>query len=511
MAFEKQIEELEARRAKARAMGSPKRLAERKAAGILNARERVALLADDGSFRESGLLATSVQPDHKDKSPADGMVSGYARVGGRLVGVNASDFTTLGASSAMTLGKKQAKIKNDCFKNGLPLIQLMECAGGRIPDIMGAAGIGGSGERGEINRYSRIRTSPALAAVMGLTYGGGAFNCINSDFVVQRKGAVLAVSSQMVTSVALSEELDPEELGGWKHHTQTGLVDAVADTDEEAIEILKRFLSYMPDHAGQRPPLAPVPAGAEENIKNILNVVPESRAQTYDVRHAIEAIADPDSFFPLKERFAKVAVTGLARIGGEAVGIIASNPKFKGGALDADACDKITPFIVLCDSFNIPIIFLADTPGFLVGQESERKRLPGKIMNFMMALELATVPKIALILRKSFGQAYLNMGGGKSDHTATWMSGEISFMDPAVAVNIVYATREAADPERYKDLVREVAKDTTAYDLAAPYMAQEVIDPRETRQYIKDMLAVNCRNLTGGIGEHRLANWPPAF
>lgn len=511
MAFEKQIEELEARQAKARAMGSPKRLAERKAAGILNARERVARLADDGSFRESGLLAISARPEQKDKSPADGMISGYGRVGGRLAGINASDFTTLGASSAATLGRKQAKIKNDCFKNGLPLIQLMECAGGRIPDIMGAAGIGGAGEGGALNRYSRIRTSPALAGVMGLTYGGGAFNCINSDFVVQRKGAVLAVSSQMVTSVALSEEIDPEELGGWKHHTRTGLVDAVADTDEEAIDILKRFLSYMPDHAGKRPPAAPVPANADDAIRNILDVVPESRARTYDIRAAIEAIVDPGSFMAVKERFAKVAVTGLGRVGGEVVGLIASNPKFKGGALDADACDKITGFIVLCDSFNIPIVFLADTPGFLVGLESERKRLPGKIMNYMMALELATVPKIALILRKSFGQAYLNMGGGKSDHTATWMSGEISFMDPAVAVNIVYATREAADPERYKDLVREVAKDTTAYDLAAPYLAQEVIDPRETRRYLSDMLAVNCRNLSGGIGEHRLANWPPAY
>lgn len=511
MAFGKQIKELEARRAKARAMGSPRRLQERRDAGILNARERVAHLLDTDSFHESGLLATSVQPEHKDKTPADGMVSGYGRVGGRLVGVNASDFTTMGASSAAILGKKQNKIKQDCFKNGLPLIQLMECAGGRIPDIMGAAGIGRAGEGGDAGRYSRIRTSPALAGVMGLTYGGGAFNCINSDYVVQRKGAVLAVSSQMVTSVAISEEIDPETLGGWRHHTQTGLVDDVADSDEEAIDLLKRFLAYMPDHAGQRPPDAPVPAGADEQVMRLADIVPESRAKVYDVRDAVRAIVDPGSFFPLKQRFAKVAVTALARIGGKVVGVVASNPKFKGGALDTDACDKVTGFIVLCDSFNIPLVFLADTPGFLVGVEAEKKRLPGKIMNFMMALELATVPKIALVLRKSFGQAYLNMGGGKADHTATWMSGEISFMDPAVAVNIVYAARESDDSERFRELVREVSKDTTAYDLAAPYMAQEVIAPQETRRYLIDMLAVNGRNLTGGIGEHRLANWPPAF
>jgi acetyl-CoA carboxylase carboxyltransferase component len=508
MPFDKEREGFEARTKRAKAMGSPQRLAERKAAGILNARERVALLLDKETFVEAGLFATSIKPDVREKSPGDGVVSGFGKIEGRMVGVNAADFTTLGSSSAEVHGKKQYYVRETCRKNGMPMVNLMECAGGRIPDIMGAAGIGRAGEGA---RYTHARETPWASAVLGLTYGGGAFTCINSDFVVMRKGAVLAVSSQMVTSVAIAEEVNPEELGGWRLHSeQTGFVDAVVESDEEAIAQLKAFLSYLPDNANQPPPLATVIAATPEAAK-LDTLVPESRAKTYDIRPVIRALLDKDSYFPLKERFAKVAVTALGRLNGRSVGIVASNPMFKGGALDPDSCDKITSFIVLCDSFNIPIIFLADTPGFLVGAESEKKRLPGKIMNFMAALELSTVPKIALVLRKSYGQAYLNMGGGRSDVTASWFSGDISFMDPAVAVNVVYATKPGEDPDRYEQLLKQVSSGTTAYELAAPFMAQMVIDPNDTRRFLIDMLEVLGRRLTNGVGQHRLADWPPAF
>jgi acetyl-CoA carboxylase carboxyltransferase component len=508
MPFDKEREEFEARAKRAKAMGSPPRLAERKAAGILNARERIALLLDAGTFTEAGLFATSIKPDVREKSPGDGVVSGFGKISGRMVGVNAADFTTLGSSSAEVHGKKQYWVRETCRKNGMPLVNLMECAGGRIPDIMGAAGIGRAGEGA---RYTHARETPWASAVLGLTYGGGAFTCINSDFVVMRKGAVLAVSSQMVTSVAIAEDLDPEELGGWRLHSEsTGFVDAVVDSDEEAIAQLKAFLSYLPDNANVAPPVAPSAAEAED-ARALDALVPESRAKVYDVRTVIKAILDRDSYFPLKERFAKVAVTALGRLNGRSVGIVASNPMFKGGALDPDSCDKIASFIVLCDSFNIPLIFLADTPGFLVGAESEKKRLPGKIMNFMAALELSTVPKVALVLRKSYGQAYLNMGGGRSDVTATWFSGDISFMDPAVAVNIVYATKPGEDPERYQQLLKQVSSATTAYELAAPFMAQMVIDPNDTRAFLIGMLEVLSRRMTNGVGQHRLADWPPAF
>lgn len=509
MPFDKEREDFEARRAQALAMGSKKRLEERKAQGHLNARERVEALIDPGSFIESGLFAHSTRPEMAGKTPADGMVTGFAKVGGRLVGINSADFTVLGSSSADIHGKKQGYVRNTATRNGFPIINLMECGGGRIPDIMGAGGIGMSGERAH---YRNPRSVPWISAVLGLTYGGGAFTCINSDFVVMRKGAVLAVSSQMVTSVAIGENEDPQALGGWRHHSeQTGLIDALAESDEEAVAVVKTFLGYMPDHAGALPACAPVPAGSDAGAARMLELIPESRAKVYDVRTLIKALCDRDSVFALKERFAKVAVTALARIEGRVTGIVATNPMFKGGALDPDACDKITSFIVLCDSYNIPLILMADTPGFLVGIESEKKRLPAKIMAFMSALEQATVPKIALVLRKSFGQAYLNMGGGKSDLTASWFTGEISFMDPAVAVNVVFGLKRDTDPERYDSLLRQVAEGTSPYELAGPFLAQMVIDPRATRQLIADMLTVFARRPTNGLSEHKLSNWPHAF
>lgn len=508
MPFDKQREEFRARAERAKKMGSPKRLAERKAAAIMNARERVDLLLDKDTFTEAGLFATSIRPDMRDKSPGDGVVSGFGKIAGRRVGVNAADFTTLGSSSAEVHGKKQYWVRETCRKNGIPLVNLMECAGGRIPDIMGAAGIGRAGEGA---RYTHARDIPWASAVLGLTYGGGAFTCINSDFVVMRKGAVLAVSSQMVTSVAIAEEMDPEELGGWRLHSeQTGFVHAVVDSDEEAIAQLKAFLSYLPDNASQPPPLSRAVVETD-TARKLDTLVPESRAKTYDVRTVIKALLDKDTYFPIKERFAKVAVTALGRLNGRSVGIVASNPMFKGGALDPESCDKIASFIVLCDSFNVPLIFLADTPGFLVGAESEKKRLPGKIMNFMAALELSTVPKIALVLRKSYGQAYLNMGGGRSDVTASWFSGDISFMDPAVAVNVVHAVKPGEDPARYDELLRQVSSGTTAYELAAPFMAQMVIDPNDTRPFLTEMLDILTRRTTNGVSQHRLADWPPAF
>lgn len=507
MSFEQQIEEFDRRRTRAQAMGSPARLREREASGVLNARQRIARLVEPGTFEEFGLFAASLDPTMRDKTPADSAVCGFGKVDGRLTGINAADFTTLGASSARVQIKKYNHIRDLCIANGHPLINLMECAGGRIPDIMGAAGIGGGGESG---RYFRDRVVPTASAALGLTYGRGAFVCINSDFCVIRKGAVMAVSSPQVTTVAISERGAAEELGGWDLHTSvTGLADVAVDSDEEALDAIRRFLSYMPDHHRTMPPRMAVPVGADEAAAGLLDLIPEDRHRVYDVRKVIRAVVDPGSFFPLKERFARSAVTGLARLDGRSIGVIASNPQFKGGALGAEECGKIANFLVLCDSFNIPIVLLADTPGFLVGVENERRRLPGYIMNMLAALEQATVPKFALVLRKSYGQAYINMGGGKADETASWCIGEISFMDPAVAVNVVYGVREQDDPQRYRELVEQVGRDSSPYNLAAPYLAHAVIDPRDTRRYLASRLEIHSRSLTGGIGEHRLANWPP--
>jgi len=195
-------------------------------------------------------------------------------------------------------------------------------------------------------------------------------------------------------------------------------------------------------------------------------------------------IVDRDSMFPIKERFGRSLVTALARIDGRPVGIIANNPMFKGGALDVDSCDKATGFIAMCDSFNLPLVFMADVPGFLIGVEGEHRKVPGRIMNFMQALELATVPKLSIVMRKSYGQAYINMGGGRSDEMACWFTADISFVDPEVAASIVTGASPKDNPEVFARAVADYALGCSPYDLARHYMAHDVIDPRETRPYL---------------------------
>lgn len=507
--FKDQIEELQRRRERARAMGSPRKLAEFKEKGVMNARERLDHLLDEDSFAELGLLAVSLRPEMRDKSPADGAVDGYGRIDGRPVVVHASDFSTIGASSAQVGPAKARHSRAIAERNGLPLVLLSECSGGRIPDLIGAQALHGQGEL--FNLY-RTRQSPWVSAVTGLSYGSGTWHSAMSDFVVMRKGAIMAVSSPNVTSVAISENLDPEELGGWEMQTAvTGQADMALDTDEECLDAVKRFLSYLPSNCNEAPPVAPVPAGSGSESDKILDILPEQRTQVYDVRKIVKLIVDRDSYFPIKERYAKVVSTSLARLNGRTVGIIATNPMFQGGALGPDACDKCISFIVLCDSFNIPIITLADTPGFLVGAAGERLKLPGKIMNYVQALTMATVPRLSVIMRKSFGQAHINMGAGHCDEMAAWYTAEVSFMDPEVAVNVVYRVRPQDDPERFRELAAGLSGATGAYDLADNFGAQAVIDPRETRDWLIRMLEMHSRRLTNGVGRHLMQTWPTTF
>lgn len=510
MAFEQKISEHEARKARAMAMGGPQKLAARKAQGILNARERIDYLVDEGSFLESGLFAQSFLPHMREKTPADGKLAGFGKISGREIGIVSNDFTVMGASSSLVNGRKIGHITEVSTKKGIPQVFLGESTGARMPDVMGATSMGSASNP---RQYLRMRETPWVSAMLGYCFGSSSWYAVMSDFVVMRKGSVMAVSSPRLTSLATREEVDPEDLGGWKLHSEvTGLADHVVDTDEEALDAIKRFLSYLPSHHNEAPPRSPVPEGSGEACKNILDLIPESPSKVYDVRKIIRAVVDRDSCFELKTRFGKTVVTALARIDGRSVGIIANNPMFKGGAVDADSSDKVVSFLVLCDSFNIPIILMVDQPGFLIGVEAERKRMPGKIMNWMNALSLCTVPKISVFLRKNYGQAFLNMGGGgNADEVVAWWTADVSFMDPASGVSIVFGITEKDDPERFKQCLKEMSRDTTAYDLAAVYGAQAVIDPRETRAYLARILEVYEMRLTGGVGQHLMRTWPTSF
>ena len=508
MTYADKIAEHARRRARALGMGGPEKLARRKAQGLLNARERLDALLDPESFSEVGLFAVSARVEDRDRSPADGLVTGYGRIDGREVAVAASDLTGLGASSATVMGAKLRHIRETEIKNGTPLVLLGECGGARMPDAQGAAGMGGIGLNYD---YNRMRETPWVTAVLGPSFGLSTWNAVHSDVLVMRKGAVMAVSSPKVTAVAISEEIAPEDLGGWRLQSEVaGLVDAVADDDAAALALVRRVLGYLPGHAQEPPPrIAPTaPAIASGQI---LSLLPAERSKVYDVRKLLACIVDAGSLLPIKDRFGRSAFTGLARLAGQTIGIVASNPMFKGGALDADACDKVVSFLVLCDSFNIPIVQFADTPGFLIGLEGERRKVGGKIMNYIQAVEMATVPKFAVIMRKSYGQAYLNLGGGLSDEIAAWFTAEIGFVDPAVGVSVVHNLRREQDPLRYDELAKGMMRDSTAYDLAGIFAAQTVIDPRETRDWLARMLEVYRRRPTGGISRHRMATWPTTF
>ena len=502
--------ELDAREAKALAMGGAEKLAKREAAGVLNARQRIERLFDAGSYVESGLFTTSANPADREKSPSDGKIAGFGKIAGREAAVVSNDFTVMGASSGATNGRKIAHMRRIAAERGLPLVFLGESSGARMPDHMGSRGMGTLlGNDG--TQYRRLRETPWVSATLGMSYGSSSWYAVLADFSVMRKGAVLAVSSSLLASLAIREEVDPQKLGGWELHSEvTGFADMVVDTDEEALDAIKRFLDYLPSHHNEAPPVRAVPAGSGADMARVLDHLPLSRTQVYDVRKIVRAVVDKDSFFELKPRFGKVVATGLARLDGRTVGIIANNPLYKGAALDTDACEKMTSFTVLCDSFNIPLVMFVDTPGFVIGTEAERRRAPGKIMNHMNALSLTTVPKLSVILRKSYGQAYLNMGGGRnSDEVAAWPTAEVSFMDPAFAVKIVHGLNPG-DPG-YEDALAGMNRDNEVWDMASVYAVQSVIRPEQTRDYLIRMLEVHRLRLTNGVGQHLMRAWPTSY
>lgn len=503
--------ELAERKAKALAMGSPKRLAERHEQGILNARERLDHILDPGTFLEVGQLATSHKPEMRDRTPADGKVTGFGKINGRPVAIVSNDFTVLGASSSVINGKKIKHVKDTAASRGMPLVMLGESSGARMPDRMGASGRAILGQ--DATEFRRRREMPLVSALLGDCYGSSTWYACMSDFAVMRKGATMAVASSRVTSVAINQPVDPEELGGWKLHTEkTGLVDYAVDTDQQALDVVKTFLSYLPQSRDETAPLAPVPEGSDEAADTVLEHFPSSASQVYDVRKIIGALVDRDSLFELKPKFGRSIVTALTRIGGRSVGIIANNPLVRGGAIDVDSMRKATGFLVLCDSFNLPIVFFVDQPGFLIGIEGEKRWAPGRIMNWMNALAQVTVPRIAITMRKNYGQAYLNMGGGRhAELQAAWPTANFGFMDPRVGVNVLHNLKREDDPERFDQLVKEISQDSSAFALAGLFETQAVLQPSDTRRFLMSALDIHCGGPKRGIGEHHLCNWPTSF
>jgi acetyl-CoA carboxylase carboxyltransferase component len=363
----------------------------------------------------------------------------------------------------------------------------------------------------DITQFRRMRDTPWAAAALDTSFGSSAWQCCCADFAVMKKGSIMSVSSPRLVSMAIGEKVDLEELGGWRLHAdQTGLIDYFVDTDEEALAAIRRFLSYMPSHNGELPPVAAVSEGSGEAQERILDLIPEKRTQVYSIKKVVEVIFDRESFLEFKPRFGRPAVVGLARLAGQAVGIIANNPAVGGGALSADACRKCVDFTVLCDSFNVPIVRIIDTPGFVVGTDAERRGAPGHIMNFMNATCLTTVPQITVIARKAYGRAYVAMGGGvHNDSMVAWPMAEVSFMDPVFATSIVH--NKSPGQEGFDEAFEHIQKDLEVWDMARMFSAHDVIKPQETRAYLIRMFDVHRRRRSGGIGQHLMRTWPTSY
>ena len=510
MPFEELLQKMKEEKEKALAQGGPDKIKKQHDKGRLTARERIEKLLDEGSFMELGALCTSDIPGMEDKTPSDGLILGFGKIGGRQIGVIANDFTVLAGSSAMINNKKMGIFKNQLYDYGIPIIWLGEAGGQRIPDLQDSGrmlfyGVGSDAAR---FGYSHLREVPYVMAAMGDFHGVPDWQACLADFTIIVKGASIAVSGPRALGKALGQQYTAEEMGGWQIHAEiTGMADHVAENEEDCFHIIRKYLDFMPSNNRELPPARPIPPGSEERMKKILNILPAQRRRAYDMHKIIQCVVDGGEYLEYKPHFGTMLITCLARVGGETVGFIASNPLVNAGATNTDALEKATSFMCHCDSFNIPLIFFVDTPGHQAGMEAELKRVGTRVVNNLQALYQVTVPKITVLIRKGYGQALVNMcaAGAGANFMVAWPTAEISFMDPQIGADIVFGNLPAEEREK---LVQKIMADSSPYPAARMYGIQDVIHPCDTRDYLIRVLNIIRNSKDRGIGRHLLAGWP---
>ncbi len=523
MSLEDEVKELEALREKAREMGGKERLARQHARGRLDARTRIDKLLDPGSFVEFGLLARSHHPELRDLTAADGRICGTGTINGCRVAVVSFDRTILGGSGGSGAGARKTAMQEHLAVLGkYPLIRLAdEAGGGRIQDLMGsrdwgmhAAGMG----RGSGGNAGSGRRIPRVTAVMGECFGEPTIGAVTSDFAVMVKGTAMGLGGPKSIEPAIGQKVTLEEIGSWEVHARlTGQIDYVAENDEDCLNIIKDFLSYMPSNCDEEPSYV---ASQDDpyrrlSLESIGKLVTTDLNRSYDMYRLIKLIVDDGKYFPIKKEFAPSLITCLARMGGRVVGIYANNPLFNSGAPDIAACKKATEFICLCDSFNIPLICLMDIPGMFPGKEMERGGMPQVVVNWLAAQNLATVPRVTIAIRKQYAMgALVMMGSGSTGVVAAWPTARLSFVGPEIAINFAMQSKLKAseDPEAERErLTEEWTKQSAPWGAAEAYAIQDVIDPRNTRKFIVQSLEILRGNRDRVISEHRMQNWPYGF
>jgi acetyl-CoA carboxylase carboxyltransferase component len=490
MDMRERAEDLARRRARAVLMGGDEAVARQHAAGKLTARERVDRLFDKGTFTEVGIHAThaGIAPDLAGRdTPADGVVTGFGRIDGRLASVIAYDFTVMAGSMGRTAETKCNRAREIAYTKRMPMVWLIDSAGARIQEAIGSRWFAGSGQLfREQSVFSGV--VPQVAALMGPGAAGTAYIPALADFVPMVRGTShMALGGPPLVKAVVGEDITAEELGGSKVHCEvSGVGDLEVDSDEACLAVVKEYLAYFPSHNQAPPPVTPCDDPVDRREEGLLTVMPDSPRRAYDVKKVIRAVVDHGRMLELKPAWARNVVTTLARLNGQPVGVVASQPLVLGGALDLDAADKAARFITLCDAFGLPLVFLQDVPGFMVGSKVERAGIIRHGAKMLYAVSEATVPKLTVILRKAYGAGYFVMCGRayEPDLLVAWPTAEISVMGPEGGTNIVYRREiaAAADPdaerarrvEDYRGLI-------SPYIAAGAALVDDVIDPRDTR------------------------------
>jgi acetyl-CoA carboxylase carboxyltransferase component len=483
------VEDLHERREQARLGGGAEKIERQHEQDKLTARERLALLIDEGTFTELGIHGRphfSQRAMEGKEAPADGVITGYGKVDGRLVAVAAYDFTVMAGSMGMTGEMKVARLRDLALGKRIPMIWLLDSAGARIQEAAGSL-FAGSGHlfREEVVASGVI---PQIAALLGPCAAGTAYIPGLSDFVPMVKGrGSMALAGPHLTKAVTGEDVTQEELGGSRIHTRiSGVGDLEVDSDEDCIEAIKKYASFFPQNCEQQPPQREPTDPIERMDEELLDILPESPRKPYDMYEVIRRIVDDGDWFDIKPRWARTIITCLARMGGRPVGIVANQPKQLGGILENDSADKAARFINLCDAFNIPLLFLMDVPGFMVGTKVEQAGIIRHGAKMLYAVSRATVPKVTVVIRKAYGAGYYVMCGKayEPDLIVAWPSAEISVMGPEGAVNIIFRKQiEAADdPDATRaQMIEGIRKSIDPYIAAGNALIDDVIDPRETR------------------------------
>jgi acetyl-CoA carboxylase carboxyltransferase component len=493
----KHLEVLREMRSRSVLGGGQKRIDQQHERGKMTARERLALLLDEGSFQEIGALAThdfSAFGLDKHRYPGDGIVTGFGKINGRRVAAFAQDFTVLGGSFSEVQSQKISRIQDLALESGIPVIGLNDSGGARIQE-----GVRSLAAYGEVFVRNVLASGvvPQISVILGPCAGGAVYSPALTDFVIMGGDSCMFLTGPEVIKAVTGEQVTALDLGGADVHAgRSGVAHLATDTEVEAIALTKLLLSYLPQNNNEDPPQL-MPEDPVTRMDEALNeLIPDGENTPYDIRDAIGSIFDQDSFLEIQPNFAANAVIGFARLDGYSVGIVANQPCFMSGALNIDASDKIARFIRLCDAFNVPIVTFVDCPGFLPGTGQEYGGVIRHGAKIIYAYCEATVPKISVVTRKAMGGAYVAMGSKqmRNDVTFAWPTAQIAVMGAEAAVRVLFRTeiKEAADPvAREQELLAEYReKFFNPYRAADVGQIDEVIEPRETRPRLARALEI---------------------